>query len=189
MLLGVDFGSKMAGTTVICYQMDDKLVLKSSEKSKNADLFLQEQFLKLQATKVFIDAPLSLPGAYYGKTDNYHFRVCDIETQAMSPMFLGGLTARAIKLKDSCGEIEFFESYPSFLMKTICSTIKEIYTKKQKLSDQSIEWLKSQVGLAFENEPSNWHEFDATLAWLTGRRYMNNEALKIGNDQEGIIWI
>jgi len=189
MVLGIDFGSKVAGTTVICYKHENQLIFESSVKSKSADLFLAEAFEKLKATKVFIDAPLSLPAAFYGRGENFHFRDCDIKTQAMSPMFLGGLTARAIKLKSSFEKIEFFETYPAFLMKIICPNLKDIYTKKLKLSQHSIDWLSAQVEWDFVNIPANWHEFDAALAWLSGARFNKNEALQIGDASEGLIWV
>ena len=98
MHIGIDYGAKLAGTTAICFEQSGQLKIWQSEKKKDADKFVQESIKQLQPTTVFIDAPLSLPLAYFGEGENYFYRECDKILKGMSPMFLGGLTARAMRL-------------------------------------------------------------------------------------------
>lgn len=93
---GVDYGSKLAGTTVITFLSQNQLVTYQSPKGKNADDWLKNLLSTQKIGTIYIDAPLSLPSAYCGKGDNFHYRKADQMLHAMSPMFLGGLTARAI---------------------------------------------------------------------------------------------
>lgn len=90
MHLGIDYGSKLAGTTAICYQEGDALTIIQSEKKQDADRFINDTVESLKPEQIFIDAPLSLPAAYFGNGDDYFYRDCDRQLKAMSPMFLGG---------------------------------------------------------------------------------------------------
>lgn len=56
---------------------------------------------KYSINLVCIDAPLSLPGVYFDKNKfhDYLYRKCDNACKAMSPMFVGAFTARAIQLQ------------------------------------------------------------------------------------------
>ncbi|MBK9525389.1 MAG: hypothetical protein IPO39_11705 [Bacteroidetes bacterium] len=99
-LAGIDFGSKMAGTTVIAVAGKTTIRLFSSRKNEDADSFLSVLVKEKGIEELFIDAPLSLPGVYRGilSGNDYFFRESDRVLKAMSPMFLGALTARAMKL-------------------------------------------------------------------------------------------
>ena len=121
MHFGIDYGSKLAGTTVICFDENEKLNFRQSEKKQDADAFLEKLISEKQPDSVFIDAPLSLPNAYFGKGEDYFYRKCDREVGGMSPMFLGGLTARAIKLKSKSEtpECPFYEIYPAQLVRVL----------------------------------------------------------------------
>ena len=104
----------------------------------------------------------------------------------MSPMFLGGLTARAIKLKDELNkqEISLLESYPAGLVNEL--SIKEHYKKN---IEEFILALRGQVP-AFELPTfSNWHQIDALLAWVIGSRYHSGSSKTYGHEQEGLIHI
>ena len=98
--IGIDYGSKMAGTTVIAYLKSGKLHFAQSQKKKDADLFVENWVAQHQPRAIFLDAPLSLPGVYTEPEayDDYFYRAGDRLLRAMSPMFLGGLTARAMRL-------------------------------------------------------------------------------------------
>ena len=181
--VGIDYGSKLAGTTVICHKKKDTLCFMQSAKKQDADAFISTALTELKPKVVFLDAPLSLPSAYFGKGDNFFYRQCDVETRAMSPMFLGGLTARAMKLKQGNSGVDFKETYPAYFIKTILK-LKEDYNKKQKYDDKILSKLNLDYSVS---DIANWHQFDALCCWLTGERYVNERAVKIGNLEEGLI--
>lgn len=180
--LGIDYGSKKAGTTAICYLLKDKLYVEISEKNKDADKFTASIIGKIKPELVFIDAPLTLPGAYYKKGTNYHFRKCDVELKAMSPMFLGGLTARAIQLSNEFKTVEFYETYPKHLVKIF--EISEFY---KKYLDKFIASLQVYLKLKIISELKTWHHVDAVLAWFSGYRFINKLANFYGDKNEGVI--
>lgn len=190
MHLGIDYGAKLAGTTVICYEKDKQLELVQSEKKQDADQFILNHLAVLQPKSVFIDAPLSLPLAYFGKGDNYFFRVCDRELQAMSPMFLGGLTARAIRLinAEETTNISFKETYPAQIVRHYLTTIKG-YKKQKTYIAPFCDFLSTQLPLTLACTPQNWHQIDALLAWWAGWRYQQGAVKTYGEEIEGFIYI
>ncbi len=101
--IGIDFGAKTAGTTVICQQEGGFFRFHRCEKGDDADAWLDERVSMFAPSAIYIDAPLSLPGAYFGKGQDYFYRSADRLAGGMSPMFLGGLTARAIRLAERWG--------------------------------------------------------------------------------------
>jgi len=115
--MGIDYGAKKAGTTAICYQEGNRLFTSLSVKGADADDFCFQQIERLRPEFIMIDAPLSLPDAYFGKGDDFFYRQCDRELNAMSPMFLGGLTARAMRLADQLKSRQMlvYETYPRAL--------------------------------------------------------------------------
>jgi predicted nuclease with RNAse H fold len=194
MLVGIDYGSKTAGTTVICYGYHpDRLNLVGTSVKQDADQFLQLMLLNIKPELVCIDAPLSLPGIYHnlpGCTD-YFYRHADKALNAMSPMFLGGLTARAIKLKNepSLNGIKFLEAYPGGFVREF--KLQDSYNKKEKaLTPQFIEILKHKFDVnlpAFEIP--NWHYADALICWLIAYRIKNKTNQSFGQLHEGLIYI
>lgn len=186
--IGVDYGSKVAGTTAACFLEGERLTILQTEKKEDADKWLRALVEKLKPSHVLIDAPLSLPGGFFGKNSEYFYRQCDKETRAMSPMFLGGLTARAIKLKDCTNRINFVETYPSYLIKRILGW-EECYRKKEKIGKEAIERFERILPYSFIQPPTNWHQFDAVACWFSGWRLHQGEALFIGEVSEGIITI
>lgn len=189
MLVGIDYGSNLAGTTVIAtLTPTNELHFYSSEKKRSADDFLIENLSKLDVKQVFIDAPLSLPGVYTKPAiyNNYFFRQCDKELKCMSPMFLGGLTARAMRLKNTLTNINFIETYPSFHAKRL--TLKALDYKK-KVSAIAIVLAKMQTEFDFKLPPTlpNWHHVDALLALLSAIRHSQKQHLSFGSVEEGQI--
>ena len=163
--IGIDYGSKLAGTTAVAYLENAKLQLVQSEKKQDADHFLSEIISRLSPKSVFIDAPLSLPAAFYGKGDDYFYRKADRECKAMLPMFLGGLTARAMKLKAQNADRNFYEVYPGMLARDVLD-LGEAYAKKDKFSNQHQSALLKQLEVELHEDLSNWHQFDAVLGKL-----------------------
>lgn len=191
MHLGIDYGAKLAGTTAICFEKNGWLHLRQSEKKKDADKFVQHTIEELQPTAVFIDAPLSLPAAYFGKGDNYFYRECDKRLGGMSPMFLGGLTARAIKLTKSFEQTElpFYETYPAQIVKHFLLDKTEGYKKQKAFLVTFCDVLEKVCSHKFAVAPSNWHQVDSALAWWAGHRFEKGEVKVYGEEQEGLIYI
>lgn len=190
--LGIDYGSKLAGTTVAAWVENNQIVWRQTEKKKDADAFLIALLKELKPSSVFIDAPLSLPLAYTDHSkDDFFYRTCDRELRAMSPMFLGGLTARAMKLKYHFSDhkpLQFFETYPAGTVRQN-NKLLPLYLKK------NIEILPFQKALlecipfAINTDFVNWHQVDAVLAWWTGYRYLQGDAITVGDAEEGLIII
>ncbi|MEP2773003.1 MAG: hypothetical protein ABJH05_12705 [Fulvivirga sp.] len=183
-IIGIDYGSKLAGTTAICYEKKGMLCLTQSHKKKDADIFVKRFCEEHQPDHIYIDAPLSLPGIYTGIKDckNYFYRKADVETQAMSPMFLGGLTARAMKLSSELPAM-CFEAYPKMLVKTL--NITTHYKEDLRLFSHCL--LKKFPGVVFQDSVENWHQADALLAYMIGLRHQRGEALVYGDPTEGQI--
>ena len=101
-ICGVDFGAQLSGNTVVAVNTGSIVSLHRPKKGEETDSWIVKLLTELNPALVAIDAPLSLPGIYLEpkKYTDYFYRACDRELQAMSPMFLGGLTARAMRLKD-----------------------------------------------------------------------------------------
>jgi len=191
--VGIDFGAKFAGTTALTMGIDERLYTYQSNKNQDADCFLQELIIENKTvTQVFIDAPLSLPGGFYGITDNFSMRDADIKLQAMSPMFLGGLTARAVAFKYQLiqmGTIDCYEVYPGGFVKK--NQLSEIYHKKDNQKIDSFLKIFHEYLSPFQirSEINNWHQVDSIIAWAIGYLFQNGKATSYGNETEGLIWV
>ncbi len=187
--IGIDYGSKMAGTTAICFFENERLKILQSEKKKDADSFIASFFKNRDILQVFLDAPLSLPSSLITKKgDSYFYRLCDRELGAMSPMFLGGLTARAIRLSTqlSCKyDVTFYETYPGALVRQTDS-IAAHYGKKVKFNQDAVDALQAMLPYKADTI-QNWHQYDAVLAWYSGYRFHKGIHKTYGNKEEGQI--
>lgn len=190
MHLGIDYGSKMAGTTAICCLSEGQLVLRSSKKNQDADQFIIQVIDQLQFTgPIYLDAPLSLPGVYRDMPGyhDYFYRKADRALSAMSPMFLGGLTARAMKLKATLANISFYEAYPTAAAKLL--GLHDLGYKKQPDQIELItEKITAVMSLELKVAPASWHELDALLAYWVGYKSANSQAQSAGDPQEGMIY-
>ncbi|WP_027000221.1 DUF429 domain-containing protein [Eisenibacter elegans] len=196
LLVGVDYGAKLAGTTALFYRLPDgQCCWELVAAKKDADQWLLDRLHYLQPALVFIDAPLSLPKVYQrlGEADataDFFYRVGDKALQAMSPMFLGGLTARAIRLRYALGEVcPLIETYPGAQAERL--GLKPLGYKKSL--DSMADVLKAIQALYPElhwgNLPSTWHEVDALLAWLGAYHYQQGLAEIYGDPEEGAIYL
>jgi predicted nuclease with RNAse H fold len=191
-LIGIDYGAKLAGTTAVAIfiQETNKVDLYCSVKKQDSDAFILDLLHSLSAAYIGIDAPLSLPGKYIGLPDctDYFYRSCDKELQAMSPMFLGGLTARAMALKEklSLEGHRCFEVYPSALAKT-----NNEWSKLRSINEANelAEVFHGLSGLDLKNHQNNInkHMIDALLALQSVRRYINGSYMLYGFEEEGQI--
>lgn len=191
MYLGIDYGAKLAGTTAICFEKNKELKIVQSEKKKDADKFIEQTVQQLFPTAIFIDAPLSLPLAYFGKGDNYFYREGDKVLQGMSPMFLGGLTARAMKLTKQFEKegLQCYETYPAQIVKHYLADKTEGYKKQQIFLANFCKVLSTELPFNFAETPTNWHQVDSVLAWWTGWRFYHGEVKIYGDKEEGLIYI
>ncbi|MEY2924672.1 MAG: hypothetical protein RLZZ337_1220 [Bacteroidota bacterium] len=183
-IVGIDYGAKTSGNTVIAYFHNSTVCFDKIAKGKDTDKWLVNSLLEKNIKTVYLDAPLSLPAAYYDYGENFHYRQCDIETKAMSPMFLGGLTARAMSIKAKLDHISFVEVYPAHFQRT---TIKSEFYKQD--IDLFLEDYLKKITINLSSIPQNWHQVDALLALTSGMRHQRNEHITIGNPNEGTIII
>jgi predicted nuclease with RNAse H fold len=189
MLAGIDYGSKLAGTTVIATVEQRKVLLLQSRKGEDADQMILSKVAGL--TTIYLDAPLSLPRIYSQPQDedpDYFYREGDKIVGAMSPMFLGGLTARAMKLSAQLKQAgtTCYESYPGKRAKLLGWTEKG-YKKEKNQLEPLAEILLAQMDLSMETLPANWHQLDALLFLSIGLDHQHGVARQAGDPQEGII--
>lgn len=192
-LVGIDYGSKLAGTTAIAFKNEKgQIEIIQSEKKADADEFILNFCGKQKITLLMLDCPLSLPGVYKNpkKFNDYFYRACDKELKAMSPMFLGGLTARGMKLNASLNKqgTTVIETYPSALVDHLALG-QFGYKKDKEMIKKYMRYLKQKVPIKLQKSPSNWHQVDALMAYVSGIRNLAKEAMVYGNKTEGLIVI
>jgi predicted nuclease with RNAse H fold len=123
--------------------------------------------------------------------DDYFYRAGDRLLKAMSPMFLGGLTARAMRLKRTFVQqnIEVFETYPAIHAQRF--QLKNLnYKKKLQYLPDVIQALQKLLPFPFNNQQiTSWHHVDALLAFYSAYRFLNGEIEQFGAEKEGSIWV
>lgn len=187
-LIGIDFGARTAGTTVVCRRERGLFHFSRCAQGEDADTWLDNEVRALAPQAIYIDAPLSLPGAYFGKGNDHFFRQADRLAGGMSPMFLGGLTARAMRLAQRwrASGMEVHEVYPAAL-------VRQEWDYLRIPSGKTIprHKLRLMAGLFTlpSPEPKDRHEADAWLCWISGHRHRNGMALRLGDEQEGSILV
>jgi len=186
---GVDYGSKMAGTTVVAIAEYGRVKFHASAKKQDADQMILDLAKGHQPELIAIDAPLSLPGVYQSKAafDNYFYRACDRELNAMSPMFLGGLTARAMKLAAQLPDTKFIEAYPVYSGNLL--GLKEWgYRSKSAQMEGLAEELTKLTGWEVDSKDLSSHHIDAVLALYIAHRFITGKAESAGKPEEGLIY-
>jgi predicted nuclease with RNAse H fold len=192
-IVGINYGCKFSGTTVICYNTFHEVRFILSSKNSDADAFILNEILHIDPDIVLIDAPLSLPGVYRhlnGYID-YFFRMCDREMKASSPMFAGGLTARAIGLKKLLNDFGFlvYETYPRKMVE-IMSLPVQIYRQKNGDLDSMLDMFMSKASITLNKRViTTWHHFDSLLAFFSGLRYMSSQNKVFGKADEGLVYV
>ncbi len=195
MIIGIDYGAKMAGTTVIARMYDhNKVDFFASAKNQDADQFIKDFIASNEDVWLaYVDAPLSLPKVYTESESegNYFYREADKATGAMSPMFLGGLTARAMKLSKEITKqgVKVVETYPSKLAEVLKLKNKN-YKKNRHQIAALCEELKEVSGFMFNNEEVvTWHHFDSLLCLYSAKRHEIQASMVFGNIVEGTITV
>jgi predicted nuclease with RNAse H fold len=192
-IAGIDYGSKLAGTTVIVWHSPQGIEILQSRKNEDADEMIAN-FIKTNTaiSNIFIDAPLSLPTIYSNietlENPDFFYRQCDVEVGAMSPMFLGGLTARAMRLKFQFAKrVHFFETYPGFYARMLGLSN---FGYKKELANIEIctHIVRNDVDVLMP-QTQNWHQFDAAIAFIAAKRWLENKSIIFGNKQEAMIYI
>lgn len=194
-VFGIDYGSKLTGNTVIGVFHDGVIFFLDMNKGVDADSFILNAAEHFKPSKIFIDAPLSLPGVYRNLPGfkNYHFRKADLELKAMSPMFLGGLAARAIELKGQLRSLglNVFETYPRILanrLKLKNCDYKGSVQSLSKCAEEVLKVLPESIKIDKE-EIKTWHHLDALLALITAINSLFKQPETYGHREEGLIYI
>ena len=191
-IIGIDFGAQLAGTTCCAVKTLDnnQVTIETSTKGKSADTFIYDCVKKYKPFIIGIDAPLSLP-LFYKNPQQYsdnNFRYCDRELSAMSPMFLGGLTSRAMKIRYELEQekIHCIEVYPkAFVKKHLFDTLG--YKESKEFIPNCTDALTMIVDVMVKEPLSTWHEFDSLVAVSITERYHRQKADSVGNE-EGYIY-
>ena len=184
--LGIDLGARGSGNTAVCQRERGLFRFHRSTPGADGDAWLNTLVAQLAPVAIYIDAPLSLPGAYFGRGHDHFFRSADRQAGGMSPMFLGGLTARAIHLAEAwrAQGIAVHEAYPSAL---ICHSWEFLHIPPGRAIPRHKLRLMAGMCLLPPPQPADRHEADAWLCWVIGHRHQRGEALTFGVPDEGVI--
>lgn len=188
---GIDFGGKMSGTSVIAVPGQTTIRLFNCEKNEDADKFLLDIIQQKKIRCVFLDAPLTLPGIYRGlpTTEDYFFRESDQKLKSVSPMLMGGLTARAMKFSSVLRKsgIECYEVYPpAFISRMKLNAMG--YKKETEQIPEISEKISGIIGLPLMHELNTWNEVDALIGLAIGKLFQQNKAELCGTMDEGIVY-
>lgn len=184
--IGIDFGARTAGTTVVCHQRKGVFHFERCAPGLDGDAWLEDAVVRLRPAAVYIDAPLSLPSAYRGTGTDYFFRAADRVAGGMSPMFLGGLTARAMRLAAVWrGQgIQVHEAYPAALIRTAWESLA--IAPRKTIPRHKLRIMAGMCRVP-PPAPADRHEADAWLCWVIGHRHQRGEAQRFGQPDEGLI--
>jgi len=107
-----------------------------------------------------------------------------------APMFLGGLTARAIKLQSLWEKdgLQCFETYPGHTSKTLGLSDLGYKKEKENLPVALQKIAEKHTHLQWP-EVNNWHAFDALLALLAALQYQAGAHSTVGDPEEGLIFL
>ena len=105
-------------------------------------------------------------------------------------MFLGGLTARAMKMKRllTAQNISVFETYPAALVRQILPHSK-FYKKDIQGFRKELHTIIRGLELSALPHFATFHQVDSLLAWISGYRHLTHQSNIVGSEQEGLIYI
>lgn len=183
-IAGIDYGARLAGTTVLALLHDERIRLFPMAKGQDADGELIRLIDQWQPEFLAIDAPLSVPLGIMGTGAEFHLRRADRMCGAMSPMFLGGLTARAMALRYHYRDapITWMETYPSWMAKARFALDR----KAHHLLLEQLQTLWPQTSIPI---PTDQHQLDALLALAAAEYRRRHVSWHYGVPGEGVIVI
>lgn len=186
--IGIDLGARSSGNTVICRRERGLFVFERTQQGKDGDAWLEDRIHEMRPGAIYIDAPLSLPGAYFGRGSDHFFRAADVQARGMSPMFLGGLTARAIRLAEHWrGQgIAVHEVYPAALIRRAWEHLH--IAPGRAIPRHKLRIMAGMCTLP-PPAPADRHEADAWLCWVIGHRHRGGKAIAFGVPEEGLILV
>jgi uncharacterized protein len=187
-LWGIDFGARRSGNTAVAIAEDGKVRFYQTKKDQDTDAWLEELIEKHPPTLIAIDAPLTLPAGWCGGIGDLFYRQCDEELRAMSPLFLGGLTGRAVKFhrKSKDAGIKMLETYPKgFVNNLLDGEYPEVGSDLNPI----LQKLPKDIQLELNEQPANEHQLDALICLVVAFRFTKKEACAFGKYGEGLIWI
>ena len=186
--IGIDFGARNAGTTAVCYKAKNIFRFLRCAKGSDGDAWLERTIADLGPSAIYIDAPLSLPGVYVGRGADHFFRVADHQARGMSPMFLGGLTARAMRIASvwRAQGIAVHEAYPAALVRHAWEALG--IEPRKAIPKHKLRIMAGMITMP-PPEPGDRHEADAWLCWVIGHRHQRHEAIALGDPTEGVILV
>lgn len=176
MIVGVDLAAKeKTGIAIISNRGLETFEVSSDKRILDATV---------NADLVVFDAPLSLPKgrcclerrcecSRFG-----HFRKADLEIRKYGRVlpltfpYMKMLTYRGIRLKETLESL----NPDSFIMETHPNTARKLINLYELSPIFRIEW-----------DELSPHEFDATIAAITGYFYFKGEYIVLGNPSEGVI--
>jgi len=196
---GDDLGAKRAGTTVGCVFDGAATLFERCARGGDADRFVLGLIERYAPQVVGIDAPLSFPAVYSERErrgeGDYFYRVADRQLGAMSPLFLGGLSARAIRLRDIAHAqgVTVIEVYPAAVLREIGQAMTglskgECGRDRVKL-DRAAETIARWGDLPAPPQSESWHDVDSLAALTTVARYVAGRAKSFGEAREGLIYV
>lgn len=195
-LFGINYGSKLCGNTVLAILNGNKIYFMAVDEDIDADDFIYNAAKHFKPDNIFLNAPLSLPGIYCGKQcSEYHFREADKQLKALSPMFIGGVTARAMQLKarlETEIPTKVYETYPK---QQACNyQLHDLGYKVDRKSNLAAcrnhltEKLNSNLFINCQ-DIKTWNHVDALLALFTAMRFVTGLAETFGDAEEGLIYV
>lgn len=195
MLMGIEYVNNRSLHSVICIldEVAGELEFLTATSQEEADEKIKQQILSRSPAYVFINAPLTLPGAYFSDDGkDFFYRECDKQLKCPSPMLNGELLARSIRLKhqvQNLADITIFETYPVYLAKEL--TIDEYGFGEEELDiKQVLKKLQSKFDYPLDHRQINTKQhLNALLCLLSAIRYKEGESEAYGDDEEGLIII
>lgn len=182
-IVGIDYGGRYTGTTALAACTLDQIFLTSCPKRTDADTWIGERLDDLQPRIIAIDAPLSLPSGVLDGKGDFHLRIADRLCGAMSPMFLGGLTARAMALHTFWkGQALWVETYPSWMARARLGC-------KRTDHDEVVNMIRTYWTGQPIPKLTDQHQVDALLALMAAEHVRTNTSWHYGDPREGVIVI
>mgnify|MGYP001012911011 CR=1 FL=1 len=89
MFLGIDLGARGSGNTAVCQRERGLFRFHRSTPGADGDAWLNTLVAQLAPVAIYIDAPLSLPGAYFGRGHDHFFRSADRQAVGKQRLQLG----------------------------------------------------------------------------------------------------